>query len=244
MLITGASSGIGLATVELFARKGATVALNYLAEDGRGTSEIQRMVAEGLKVIAAPGNVADASSIDATVPRAIDQLGGLDYLINNAGMSGTKEPIALSDLDAITEEFWGAILATNLVGAFRCTRLAAQALRASFGAVVNTASIGGFDAVGSSIAYGASKAGLINMTKNLARALAPEVRVNGVAPGYVESAWTAEWPEQKKRTLIDRSLLRRACKPSDIAEIIHFLCVGTSVVTGQTLIADAGFTLA
>lgn len=243
ILVTGASSGIGLATVELFASRGARVALNYLKEDSRGPEQIARMRSAGLNVIGAPGNVSDPLSIERAIPHAVDDLGGLDYLVNNAGTSGTKEPIPPSRLDALTEEFWDTILSTNLMGPFRCTRLAADALRHSGGAVVNTASIGGFDALGSSIAYGASKAGLVNLTKNLARALAPDVRVNAVAPGYVESAWTADWSEAKKNSFTERALLKRACKPVDIAEVIYFLCVGAGVVTGQTLIADAGFTL-
>ncbi len=101
---------------------------------------------------------------------AVETLGGLDYLVNNAGMSGTVEPIPLSDLDRMTEAFWGDILATNLLGPFRCTRAASGALRAAQGSVVNVASVAGFSMVGSSLAYGASKAALVNMTRNLARA--------------------------------------------------------------------------
>jgi 3-oxoacyl-[acyl-carrier protein] reductase len=118
------------------------------------------------------------------------------------------------------------------------------ALRAAKGAVVNTASIGGLDVPGSSIAYSASKAGLINMTKNLARALSPEARVNAVAPGYVESAWTSEWPQTKKDAFVQKTLLRRACQPQDVAEVIVFLAADAAMVTGQTLVVDGGLTLA
>jgi len=215
-----------------------------IAEDTRGESEIGRLRSLGLNVLSAAGDVSDPVSVERMAGDAIGRLGGLDYLVNNAGTSGTKQPIAFSDLDKMSEEFWERIISTNLLGPFRCTKFAASALRAGRGAVVNTASIGGIDAVGSSIAYGASKAGLINMTKNLARALGPEVRVNAVAPGYVETGWTADWPEEKKTAFAERSLLKRACKPRDIAEIIVFLCHGAKVVTGQTIVADAGFTLA
>jgi 3-oxoacyl-[acyl-carrier protein] reductase len=226
VLVTGAASGIGLATVELFASHGARVALNHLEADTRGPEEVARMRSRGFDVIAAVGD-----------------LGRLDFLVNNAGTSATKEPIALAELDQMTEEFWQAIISTNLIGAFRCTKFAATALKSAGGAVVNTASVGGLDMVGSSIAYGASKAGLINMTKNLARALAPNVRVNAVAPGYVESGWTETWPEAKKASFVQKSLLKRACMPSDVAEVIYFLCCGTSMVTGQTVIVDGGLTL-
>jgi 3-oxoacyl-[acyl-carrier protein] reductase len=115
------------------------------------------------------------------VRQVIQAFGCLDYLVNNAGVPCTKEPIPNRDLDRLAEGFWRAILTTNLIGPFRCAKAAAEALQQSGGAIVNTASVAGLNVVGSSMAYGASKAGLINLTKNLARGLAPEARVNAIA---------------------------------------------------------------
>ena len=109
--------------------------------------------------------------------------------------------------------------------------------------MVSTASVAGFEVVGSSIPYGASKAGLINMTRNLARALAPEVRVNAVAPGYVATDWTSTWPAERVQMSVEHTLLQRACTPQDIAGAILFLAAGTSMITGQTLVVDGGFGL-
>jgi 3-oxoacyl-[acyl-carrier protein] reductase len=239
-LVTGGASGIGLATVEIFARCGARVAVNHLAEDPRAAQEIARLKREGHDVIDAPGDVSQPDDCARMVRRAIEGLGRLDILVNNAATPGTSKPIDFTDLDAMTEEFWGAIVSTNLVGPFRCTRAAAGALRAAKGSVVSTASVAGLNVQGSSIAYGAAKAGLINMTRNLARALAPEVRVNAVAPGLVDSPWTAAWTMESKESMIAKTPLRRMCQPSDIADAILFLAAGSPMVTGHTLVVDGG----
>ena len=116
-------------------------------------------------------------------------------------------------------------------------------LAVNHGSEAVTASVAGRNMAGSSMAYGASKAGLINLTQNLARALAPEARVNAVAPGFVDTEWTRPWPAPPKQAAIERSLLKRACTPADIAAAIVFLCADTSMVTAQTLVVDGGYSL-
>jgi 3-oxoacyl-[acyl-carrier protein] reductase len=174
---------------------------------------------------------------------AVAALGRLDFLVNNAGTPATPVPIPFENLDALSEEFWATILATNLIGPFRCAHAAAAALKAARGAICNTASIAGVMGSGSSIPYAASKAGLINLTRSLARTLAPEIRVNAVAPGFVDSPWNREWPAERKAASIERTPLKRACRPEDIAETIFFLCAGAAMITGQTVIVDGGLTL-
>jgi 3-oxoacyl-[acyl-carrier protein] reductase len=242
-LVTGGASGVGLATVERLARAGARVALNHRPGNKAAAAEIARLSAAGLDVIDAPGDVAEPAAGERMVETAITALGGLDILVNNAATPGAPAKgrrFHPRELDVITGDWWQEVMATNLIAPFCCTRAGAEALRAAKGAVVNVASIGGLAPVGSNLVYGASKAALIRLTSYLSRSLAPEVRVNAVAPGFIDTPWTKDWPEEMKRATIARTPLQRACLPADIAETILFFAAGAAMVTGQTLVVDGG----
>jgi len=242
-LVTGGASGIGLETARMLAGFGATVAINYLPDDSRGLEAVASIIANGGKAIAAPGDLGDPASADAMAKKAILELGGLDLLVNNAGTPGVTKPIPIAQLEDVSEDLWALILNTNLMSVFRCSKACASALRASGGAIVNTASIAGFSSVSSSISYSASKAAVINLTKNLAKALAPEVRVNAVAPGAVISSWAIEWTEDHKKSSENATPLKRWATTDDIAEMIVYLGFAARMTTGQTVIADGGISM-
>ena len=174
------------------------------------------------------------------VTDAAEAMGGLDYLVNNAGMPGTTKTIAPDNFEAQSEDFWRRLLSVNLIGPFRCTHAAAPYLREARGAVVNTASTGAFSGGGSSAVYCASKAGLVTLTAELARGLAPEVRVNAIAPNLVNSDWECQWQEGSTEETIAATPLGRVGEPPDYAEVILFLCAGAAYMTGQTIRVDGG----
>lgn len=234
-LVTGAGSGIGLATAALFARAGARVAANHLPGDGAGAG---RIAALGDRVTAVPGDMGAPDSVTDMVATAARHLGGFDVLVNNAGTPGGRVPIDYDDLEGMTEARWQTILSVNLIGPFRCVRAARPHL-ARGGAVVNTASIAGLGGQASSLAYGASKAGLVNLTRNLAAALGPDIRVNAVAPGLTATGWIADWPEERKQQSVAATDLRRMVAPEDVAMAIAFLAVHPAI-TGQVLPVDCG----
>ncbi|RFB76556.1 SDR family NAD(P)-dependent oxidoreductase [Methylovirgula sp. 4M-Z18] len=242
-LVTGGASGIGLATAHIMAKAGAKVAINFLPADQRGEAALAQFQKEGLNVIGAPGDVGDAGQAEAMVLEAVATLGRLDLLVNNAGIPGVKVPVPINDLDGITEELWASLLNVNLMSVFRCSKAAAPALKAAKGAIVNTASIAGFGAVASTIAYSGSKAAVINLTKNLARALAPDVRVNAVAPGVVESSWGIEWSEERRLSTIANTPLKKVCTTADVAQLIVYLGFAGALITGQTVAIDGGISI-
>lgn len=242
-IITGAASGIGLATATMLARNGCAVAINFLAGDARGPEAVANLRQEGLNAIEAPGNVGVAGECEAMVESAVKRLGRLDLLVNNAGTPGVTEVVPPARLDLITEELWQTLLEVNVLGVFRCSKAAAPYLKETGGSIVSTASIAGVHSAGSSMAYGATKAAVVNMTKNLARGLAPEVRVNAVAPGAVNSSWQIQWGPERLQDSIDKAALKRRCETDDLAEVIVFLGFGASMVTGQTIVVDGGLTL-
>ena len=241
-LVTGAASGIGLATARELASNGCAVALNFLPGDPRGPEAVQALRSGGATIVEAPGAIGSGEEA-AMVEAAVAALGRLDLLVNNAGTPGVSRTIPGHALDEITDELWGAVLDTNLVGLFRTTRAAVPALKAARGAVVNIASVAGLSGRGSSMAYAASKAGVIALTKHLARGLGPEIRVNGVAPGAVDSTWQIEWTEAQRAQSVANAPMGRRCTPEDIAEAILFLGCAGAMVTGQTLTVDGGLIL-
>ncbi|MDF0498866.1 SDR family NAD(P)-dependent oxidoreductase [Bradyrhizobium yuanmingense] len=240
-LVTGAASGVGFATAKRLLESGAVVAVNFLPDDERGPQAIAELRAIG-EVVAAPGNVGDPASTELMISNAVSTLGRLDLLVNNAGTPGVQEVIPPARLDLMTDELWNTLLQVNLVSVFRCAKAAAPALKSSKGAVVNVATVAAFDIRGSTIGYAAAKAGVVSLTKNLARALSPEVRVNAVAPGYIKSHWMP-WKEETERAGIEKSLLKRIAEPTDIADVIVYLGFGAGMVTGTTLPVDGGLTL-
>ncbi|TDE35400.1 SDR family NAD(P)-dependent oxidoreductase [Antarcticimicrobium sediminis] len=240
VLVTGGASGIGLATVKAFLAAGALVAVNHLPGDPAAVAQIAQLnetYGQG-RARSAPGNVSQRDAAEAMIAAAITDLGGLDVLVNNAGTSATKEPIAMSDLDRLDDDFWSTILDTNLMGPFWCSRAAAPHLRKG-GAIVNTASIAGLGGGASSMAYAASKAALINMTINLARGLGPDIRVNAVAPGLTRTPWTGTWPESRTEHSLASTALKRWVEPEDVAQGIVFLACNPAM-TGQTITIDGG----
>jgi len=241
-LVTGGASGIGLGTAAMLAKAGAKVAINYLPDDPRGAQEIAKLTAQGLDVIGAPARVGKAGETEEMVKAAIEKLGRLDLLFNNAGTPGVNTTVPIDNLDRVTDQLWDALIETNLLGVFRCAKAAAPALSAAGGSIVNTASIAAFRATGSSMAYSATKAAIVNLTMSLARALAPAVRVNGIAPGAVDSTWLAWTPEQRRHQ-VEHSLLKKISSPEDLGDVVLFLAFGNEMITGQTIVVDAGLAL-
>jgi 3-oxoacyl-[acyl-carrier protein] reductase len=238
-LVTGGGVGIGRAIALKLARRGCHIAVNYCRSKDAAEETAAEIRKLGVNSIAVQANVATDALVRRMVRETVAELGRLDILINNAGVTSV---IPHNDLEAVTEEDWDKLLMINLRGPFYTTRAAVKALRASRGVIVNISSAAGVYATGSSIPYCASKAALNNMTVALARALAPEVRVNAVAPGFVDGTrWSKDHPEYQtiKRASTDRSLLKRVCQPDDVATAVVDIA-SADLLTGQVIVVDGG----
>jgi 3-oxoacyl-[acyl-carrier protein] reductase len=240
-LVTGGASGIGLATVEKLAACGARVAINDLPGSEKLAREVGRLHRLGREVHACPGNVGDPADAPRMVKDAAEKLGGLDYLVNNAATPGTTSPIPVDDFARMDEAFWQKLVSINQIGPYRCVAAAAPFLKKSHGAVVNVASTAGLGHGASSSVYAATKAALILLTKEWARALGPEVRVNAIAPHIVEgSGWDCKFKPEDIAKAITRIPLRRAGRPDDYAEVIFFLLAGAGYISGETIVVNGG----
>lgn len=246
-LVTGGATGIGRATVLALAQAGAAgVAINYRsakADAEKLASEVKQAGAEPLLVQSDVKNEADVRRMVGEVEKRFQRL---DILVNNAGVTHW---VPVKDIQKLTDEIWDDILDVNLKGAFRCVRAAAPLLEKSRGVVINVASISGVlaPATMSSLAYGTAKAALIYLTRGLAVALAPNVRVNGVAPAFTDTPWMEKHYAHKYDEVMAKAAegypLKRVAKPEDIAAAILGLVTGGDFVTGQTLLVDGGLSL-
>jgi len=241
-IVTGSSSGIGAATALELASRGWSVVINY----SKSEEAAQKTAAQCKDSIVVRADVSADADCRRLVQSALDQWGRLDALVNNAG---TTKFVPHADLDGLSAEDFQRIYATNVIAAFQMSRAAAPALRQSRGAIVNISSLAAFLATGSSIAYAASKAALDTVSMSLARVLAPEVRVNVVAPGFVDTPWMiagygADRYAKLRDTYAAIAPLGSVCQPADIARTVAWLIEGADQVTGQTVYVDAGMHVA
>jgi 3-oxoacyl-[acyl-carrier protein] reductase len=245
-LITGASSGIGAATAKLLAARGCHIAINFSKSRAAAEGVAAECRKSGVDTLLVQGNVASDTDCRRIVDETVSHFGHLDYLVNNAG---TTKFVAHKDLDGLSAQDFHDIYAVNTIGPYQMVRAAEPYLRATRGAVVNVSSIAGVVAVGSSLAYVASKAALNGLTLGLARVLAPEVRINSVCPGFVEGEWLKQGMgetayEALRAGWAAMAPLGRTNTAADIAENIAFFLTSAPNITGETLMIDAGMRLA
>jgi len=242
-LVTAGAQGIGLAISRQLLAAGCHVFVHY-----RSSADAAREVAAeagqaGAKVLLLPCDVADDDAVRAMLREVDDKFGGLDVLINNAGTTVATPP---KDMDAVTGEEWDRVFAVNVRGLFLVTRAAVPLLkRGEKPCIVNTASIVGLRPGPQPLAYAASKAAVVALTKTLAGALGPEIRVNAVAPGWMEGEWMERMLGENYDRLMERRAkatpLQRCVTADDVAETMLSLIAGNRFVTGEIVVVDGGF---
>ena len=244
-IVTGSSAGIGEACAERLAAAGGRIVVNYASRQAEANAVAARCREKGGEAIVVQADVSSDADCRRLADAATQQWGRIDGLVNNAG---TTRFARHDDLEALQAEDFHDIHSVNVIGAYQMIRAVAPAMRAQGrGAVVNMASLAGVRGVGSSVAYAASKGALITLTLSLARALGPDIRVNAVCPGFVETGWLkaglGESYEKQRAGYAAASPLQDVVQPEDVADAVVWLLTGASKTTGETLLVDGGMHL-
>jgi 3-oxoacyl-[acyl-carrier protein] reductase len=242
-LVTGAATGIGAAAVLALARAGFDVALNYSSSEAAARETAAAAEKLGVRTLLVRCDVSDEAGVRAMLKGVEKAFGRLDVLVNNAGTTASWKP---KDLDTLSLEEWDRVFAVNVRGLFQVTRAAAPLLKKTRGCVVNTASIVGLRPGPQPLPYAASKAAVVNLTKTLAWNLGPEIRVNAVAPGWMEGDWMKRMLKDKYDDLMGKRAkatpLKRVLTADDVAETMMSLIQSNRFVTGEVIVIDGGFT--
>lgn len=236
VLITGASRGIGKSTALLFGQEGAKVVVNYVKEAGAAQKVVDEIKNIGSEALAIQADISDERQVKKMVEEVVKRFGRIDVLVNNAAIV-FDVPFAER-----TVEQWRRTLEVNLIGSFLCAKYAAPHMTAG-SSIINISSTNGIDAYGpDSVDYDASKAGVIILTKDLAQELAPQIRVNVVAPGWIKTDMNKDLPHNYVKDETQKISLKRWGKPEDIGKAVLFLASDdASYITGSVLVVDGGY---
>jgi len=245
-IVTGSAVGVGRETALELGRRGANVVVNYSRSEAEAKQTLAEVEALGSEALLVRADVSRDDEVRAMVAQTVERFDGVDILVNNAAITYFVD---FRDLEGMTEEMWDRIIAVNVKGVFFCSRAVVPEMqRRGAGCIVNIGSTAGVRGGGSSIAYCASKAAVINMTMAFSQALAPEIRVNCVAPGFIDTRWHLAHKgagdfESYKGAIAGMTPLKRVCQPQDVAQVILSMIDGADMATGQTLVLDGGMTM-